>query len=125
MARVLKSLLATLLAAWLTSPAMATDPVTGARVFQGQCSVCHSVSRSGPAGIGPRLFGVVGRKAGVQAGFNYSQAMKISGITWTVADLKRYIASPSGTVRGNKMPYAGLHNAQQLDDLIAYLVTLH
>jgi cytochrome c len=125
MGRFLKSLLATLFIAGLASPAMAADPASGARVFQGQCSVCHSAARSGPAGIGPRLFGVVGRKAGAQAGYNYSQAMKNSGITWTIADLKRYISSPSGTVRGNKMPYAGLHNAQQLDDLVAYLVGLH
>jgi cytochrome c len=125
MARILTIAITALLAAALGTSAEAADPATGARVFQGQCSTCHSVSRSGPAGIGPRLFGVVGRKAGAQAGFNYSQAMKNSGITWTAADLKRYIANPSGTVRGNKMPYAGLHNAQQLDDLNAYLVTLH
>jgi cytochrome c len=125
MDRFLKSLLATLLAAGLVSPALAADPAAGARVFSAQCSVCHSSTRNAPVGIGPRLFGVVGRHAGSQAGFNYSQPMRNSGITWSEAELKRYIANPSATVHGNKMPYAGLHNAKQLDDLAAFLATLH
>ena len=125
MGRFLKPLLAILAAAGLASPALAADPASGAKVFGAQCSVCHSSTRNAPVGIGPRQFGVVGRRAGAQAGFNYSQAMRNSGITWTVADLKRYIANPSGTVHGNKMPYGGLHNAKQLDDLVAFLATLH
>lgn len=104
--------------------AMAGDPGRGQQVFRAQCAVCHSAAaHSGPM-VGPRLFGVVGRRAGTQAGFSYSAAMKQSGIVWTPDALKRYIANPSATVHGNKMPYAGLHNPAQVDDLVSYLGTL-
>ena len=106
------------------SVALAGDANRGAQVFRGQCAVCHSsTARSGPS-VGPRLFGVVGRHAGAQSGFAYSSAMKKSGLVWTPAELKLYLANPAGTVHGNKMPYPGLHNPAQLDDLVTYLGSL-
>jgi cytochrome c len=125
MARVLTIAITALLGAALGTSAEAADPTNGAKVFSSQCSVCHSATRTGPQGVGPRLFGVVGRRAGTMPGFNFSSAMKASGLIWTPEQLKNYLANPAGIVRGNKMPFAGLHNADQLENLIAYLLTLH
>ncbi|MDS7278882.1 hypothetical protein NXG15_29710, partial [Klebsiella pneumoniae] len=74
--------------------------------------------------VGPNLFGVVGRSAGSLSNFAYSPAMKASGITWTNAKLAQYLAAPTTTIPGNKMPYAGLKQQTKLDDVIAYLDTL-
>ena len=100
------------------------NDVSGQHVFEARCAVCHSVTRSGGASIGPHLFGVVGRKAGTLPGFAYSPAMKRSGIVWSEANLKRYIADPRVVVPGNAMPFAGMHNQAQVDALVAYLATL-
>jgi cytochrome c len=125
MARVLTIAITALLAAAHATSAEAADPASGAKVFSGQCAVCHSAARTGPQSIGPHLFGVVGRRAGTLGGYNFSPAMKASGLIWTPEQLKRYLTNPAGFVRGNKMPFAGLHNASQLENLIAYLLTLH
>jgi cytochrome c len=53
--------------------------------------------------MGPPLAGVVGRKAGTVAGFNYSSALKASGITWTADKLDAFVKAPSKTVPGTKM----------------------
>jgi cytochrome c len=113
-----------LVAGTFATVAMAGDANHGAQVFRGQCAVCHSSTANAGPTVGPRLFGVVGRHAGTQPGYAYSNAMKNSGLVWSPAELKLYLANPAGTVHGNKMPYPGLHNPAQLDDLVTYLGSL-
>lgn len=111
-------------AALAATPAAAADPVHGRVVFSQMCSVCHSNTRGGPAMIGPPLFGVVGRKAGGVGGYAYSPALKGSGITWTGPELHTYLQGPAKMIPGVRMPFAGVKNPTQLDDLVAYLNTL-
>ena len=99
------------------------DAAKGEAVFKKVCAVCHT-AEAGKNKIGPSLFGVVGRKAGSVEGFNYSDAMKNSGITWTAEELDAYIADPKKKIPGNRMPYAGLKKEGDRQDLIAYLATL-
>ncbi len=113
-----------LIAGSFATIALAGDANRGAQVFRGQCAVCHSSTAGAGQTVGPKLFGVVGRHAGAQPGYAYSGAMKKSGLVWTPAELKIYLANPAGTVHGNKMPYAGLHNPAQLEDLVTYLGSL-
>jgi cytochrome c len=104
-------------------PAHGQDAASGQAVFQAQCSVCHSAAQ-GQNMTGPSLFGVVGRRAGTVAGFDYSAANKASAMTWTVATLDLYLTSPTDTVPHNAMIFGGLKDAQRRADLIAYLATL-
>ena len=106
------------------SGARAADAAKGRSVFASQCSICHSNSRNGPVVVGPPLFGVVGRRAGTVASFNYSGAMKAAGFVWTPDRLKSYLPGPTAYLPGVKMTYPGLKNPDQLEDLIAYLETL-
>ncbi len=101
----------------------AGDAAKGKTVFQ-RCAICHRAEKDGGNGLGPNLFGLVGRKAGTAAGFNYSVAMKNSGITWTTDKLFAYIEHPSAVVPGNKMAFAGISDAGQRADVVAYLATL-
>ena len=98
------------------------DAVRGKDKFV-DCAACHSVDR-GTNGVGPSLAGVVGRKAGAVDEYRYSPAMARSGITWTPAALDQYIADPQMKVPGNRMPYAGMPNAADRADVIAYLQSL-
>jgi cytochrome c len=119
------AILAAGLALAAQQPAKAGDAGHGKAVFSQQCGVCHSAAKGGPAIVGPTLFGVVGRQAGSVKGYSYSSAMKAAGFAWSSDKLHEYVAAPSNVVPGNHMPYAGLKNPAQLDDLLAYLATLN
>lgn len=103
---------------------IATDPARGRVVFQQKCAICHVATRVGNPGVGPNLFGVIGRKSGSLPSYNYSKAMKANGIIWTEAKLNSYLAAPQQSVPGTKMPFGGLKESVKAADLIAYLATL-
>jgi cytochrome c len=115
--------LAGLIAAVAALPARAQDVAAGAAVFKTQCGFCHATVK-GKTMLGPSLFGIVGQKAAADPEFYYSVALKKSGLIWNEATLDRWIADPAAVVPGNRMTYAGLKNAKQRADLIAYLATL-
>jgi len=96
------------------------DAARGEKRFE-ECATCHTLER-GLNNVGPSLYGVVGRKAGEIADFRYSPAMKRSGITWTAQTLDMFIADPQKEVPGNRMPFAGMPDAGDRADLIAYLM---
>jgi cytochrome c len=105
----------------LTAPAaIAADPEHGKAVFQA-CAACHS--DKGDA-LGPNLAGVIGRKAGSRDDFRYSAAMQRAGFTWDEASLRQYLADPQAKVKGNRMPFSGLADPKDIDDVIAYIEML-
>ena len=95
------------------------DPARGEKRFE-DCVACHTTER-GVNNVGPSLFGLFARKAGEIADFRYSPALKKSGISWTPQALDTFIADPQKQVPGNRMPYAGMPDAGERADLIAYL----
>ncbi len=101
------------------SAASAGDATRGEKRFE-ECASCHSVA-AGQNGVGPSLHDVVGRKAASLDDFRYSPAMRRSGITWTPQTLDAFIGDPQKLVPANRMPYAGLTDAGDRADLIAYL----
>ena len=113
--------LALALAAALTAHAediaSAGDPAHGAVVYE-RCGACHSLERNR---TGPRHCGLIGRKAGSVSGFGYSRALKSSGIVWTRESLDRFLENPRKDVPGTIMAYAGVKDARERADLIAFL----
>jgi cytochrome c len=97
--------------------ALAADAGHGKVVFQ-TCAACHSDK---PDAIGPTLRGVYGRKAGSLDDFRYSNAMTRANLTWDEANLRDYIKDPQAKVKGNRMPFGGLSDPKDIDDVIAYL----
>ena len=98
--------------------ALATgDPQAGEAIYP-RCAACHALAYDR---VGPRHCGLIGRPAGSVAGFEYSPAMKRSKLTWTRESLERFLADPIGTVPGTTMTYAGVPNAKERADLIAFL----
>ena len=101
----------------------AGDAKAGAEVFK-RCAVCHTNDKGGGDGLGPNLFGVVGRKAATRPGFAYSAPLKKSGIVWSEATLTKWAAGPARVVPGTKMMFAGITSKKQQADVAAYLATL-
>jgi cytochrome c len=95
------------------------DSAHGKALYQG-CLACHSIDDND---LGPRHRGVVGRPAGNLADYNYSAALKNSGLTWDEATLDRWLTNPSALVPGTKM-FFKIDDAQARADVIAYLKEL-
>ncbi len=101
----------------------ASDAANGHEIFNRTCQNCHSVE-IGVNKVGPSLYHIVGRKAGVVPGFDYSDALKTSGKLWSPAELDLYLSNPRGTVHGVKMYFQGLKSEADRADVVAYLQSL-
>lgn len=87
-----------------------------------QCRACHSLSAANePGKIGPTLYGVIGRAAGTVPGFEYSDAVTQSGLTWTAEDISAWLERPGDFLPGNKMVFIGIKNAQDRANVLAYI----
>ena len=78
------------------------DPVRGDTLYQSRCTACHSLDHSR---IGPAHRGVFDRLAASVPGFDYSPALKRSGVRWTAANLNRWLTDPEAFIPGQKMGY--------------------
>jgi len=97
----------------------AGDAVKGKKVFK-KCRACHKLE-AGKKGVGPTLFGIIGRPAASVEGYKYSAAMKSSGLTWDLETLHAYLKKPKDLVPKTKMTFAGLKKDKDIVNLLAYL----
>lgn len=102
--------------------ASAQDVKRGEKLFA-DCRACHTIDPGtlNVNHVGPSLVGLIGRKAATLDGYRFSPAMKRSNITWDKNTLAAFIADPQQAVPANRMPYAGMPDAKDVSDLIAYL----
>ena len=100
-------------------PALGADVEHGKALFQA-CVACHTEK---PDALGPSLKGVFGRKAATLEDFRYSSAMKRANLVWDDTNLRGYLLDPQVLVKGNRMPFSGLRDPKDLDDVVAYLKT--
>lgn len=96
------------------------DTAAGEKVFKA-CKSCHTAAEGGKNATGPNLWAVVGRKQASVEGFKYSDAMMALGGMWDAATLDAFLADPKGTVPGTKMTFAGVKDATDRTNLIAWL----
>jgi cytochrome c len=106
-----------LLGMFAADAALAADAEHGKQLFVA-CTACHSEK---PDGIGPSLKGVYGRKSAALEDFRYSNPMKRANLVWNAENLRAYLIDPQAKVKGNRMPFGGVANPQEADDLVAYL----
>ena len=110
-------------AAGAAAPAVAVvgDPAKGKAVFA-KCGACHTNNAGGANGIGPNLAKIVGDDIGKgRGGFAFSDGLGKVGGKWDEAKLDKWLSGPAAMVPGTKMTFAGLDNAQDRADVIAYL----
>jgi len=93
----------------------------GRRVFA-QCRSCHTLDEGAGHRVGPNLHGVFGREAGTAAGFNYSPALRDADFVWNAQQLDHWLQNPQTFLPGNRMAFAGVRDAAQRRDVIAYLM---
>ena len=100
--------------------ASAQDLAAGENSFK-KCLPCHKVGEGAKNSVGPLLNGLEGRKSGTIEGYNYTEANKNSGITWSEETFREYIKDPRAKIPGTKMVFAGIKNDTEITNLWAYL----
>ena len=88
------------------------------------CAGCHSVEQGAPHKMGPNLFGVVGSRAGSQAGYAYSPAMSGSDLVWTESTIDAFLAAPREVVPGTRMAAPPVRDAGARAAIVEYLASL-
>jgi cytochrome c len=101
----------------------AGDAEAGGKLFKRVCGGCHQIGESARAFFVPQLNGIIGRTAGSTTDYQYSDAMKSSGVVWTREKLAAYIEDPKAVVSGTRMIFWGISDQEKIDDLLAYLQT--
>jgi len=94
------------------------DAARGGELYSARCGACHSIEENG---AGPRHLGLFGRRAGSQPVYDYSPALRASGIVWTRQTLDQWLANPNELVPGNKMFVQLANEPGDRADLIEYL----
>lgn len=100
----------------------AADVTKGESLFRG-CKSCHAIE-DGKNGVGPNLYGVVGRAVGSVDGFNYSGKLVAVAETWNAEELNLFLENPKGYAPGTKMSYKGMSDIEDRANLIAWLDSL-
>jgi cytochrome c len=98
----------------------AADAEHGKVLYQA-CAACHSER---PDALGPSLKGVVGRRSAALEDFRYSGPMRRANLVWDEENLRAYILDPQAKVKGNRMPFGGVSDPKDADDIIAFLQVL-
>ena len=122
--RALLTLLVTLNAGLFSlGAAAAGDAEADGKLFSKTCGGCHSIGENARSGFGPHLNGVIGRQAGSLPGYQFSEAMKNSGVVWTPETLAAYIEAPKKVVKGTRMIFWGISDPEKIANLLAYIET--
>ncbi len=85
------------------------------------CRSCHTITPGGNL-TGPSLYGMMGHRAGAIEGFNYSEGLRSAGFTWDPARMDAWITNPRAVIPDTKMTFAGISNAEDRRDVIAYIM---
>lgn len=102
----------------------AGDVAKGEAVFA-KCKACHTADQGGASGIGPNLYGIVGKPIGKHAaGFAYSADLSGHGGNWDFANLDAWLKNPKAFAAGTKMSFAGLPKGEDRANVILYLNSL-
>ena len=109
-------------AEYLAEPAFAAADVQRGELLGFACAACHRFRAEEGTLIGPHLQGVFGRPAASIEGFDYSPALRASGLVWTPRSLEAWLANPADFVDGTTMAFTGYRSAEDRRDLIAYLL---
>ncbi len=108
---------AALLAAFAAVGGAKGDTIVGRSAFEKRCTGCHALDHEK---TGPRLAGVVGRKAGTVSGFPYSDAVKKSAVVWNETVLEKWLTDPETVIPDTDMAFR-LDNPVERAAIIAFL----
>ena|SRR5215469_5320331 len=110
----------TTLGLFVVTAALPANDLDGKAIFERRCTGCHALDADHE---GPRLRGVVGRRAGTVQSFDYSKALQGANFTWDAASLEKWLTDTNSLVPGNDMSFR-VPKPEERAAIIAYLKTL-
>lgn len=105
------------LAAFAAAGGEKNEALAGRSAFEKRCTGCHALDHEK---TGPRLAGVVGRRAGAVPAFPYSDAIKNAGLVWNETNLDKWLTDPGALIPDNDMTFR-LDSSSERAAIIAYL----
>jgi len=100
------------------------DPKKGEQIAK-VCAACHTFNKGGPNKIGPNLWGIGEEAMAEVPGYQFSAAMEShKGEKWDVEKLNEWLWKPQAFIKGTKMTFVGIPDAQKRADVIAYIESL-
>lgn len=101
---------------------LATADVAKGQASFAKCAACHTITQGGANGVGPNLYATMGEALATgKGGFAFSDALKKVGGSWDFEKMDAWLKSPRKFADGTKMTFAGLGNAEERANVIAYL----
>jgi cytochrome c2 len=94
------------------------------QVLSATCASCHAMAPDEADGIGPNLWGVVGRRIASRPIYDYSTALRSVDGTWDTDSLAAFIADPQAFAPGTTMATTTALSRREVEDLVAYLADL-
>ncbi len=105
---------------------LATADIERGKTVAKACAACHTFDNGGKDGVGPHLWGIVGRTKDSVSGFAYSGELeKVGDKSWTYAELNAFLYKPKAYASGTKMNFIGVKKPEDRAALIAYLRSLN
>ena len=111
---------AVLFACLLLTTTLSANDVEGKALFERRCTGCHALKADHE---GPRLLGVVGRRAATVPTFEYSKALQSVKFTWDTSLLEKWLTDPDSLVPGTDMSFR-VPESEERSAIIAYLKAL-
>ena len=114
---------AVLLACLMLASTSALAEDSGTRLFE-PCRACHSLDKAARNLPGPNLAGLLGRKVGGDAEFDYSPALqkaRDAGQIWDEARLDKFLTDPAEMFPGLWMATRGVEDGAERRALVRFL----
>ena len=96
------------------------DVARGEKLFK-RCAACHQAENSTRHGVGPALWGIVGRDIASLDGFAYSSTLSELEGEWDWDRMAAFLTNPRGWAPGTKMSFAGLKKGTDLASVLLWL----
>lgn len=109
--------------AFLLAMSVSAAAEDGAKLFT-PCRACHSLEPGENGLPGPNLSGLIGRRIGGDAAFDYSPVLRkanADGLRWDAARLDRFLADPAEMFPGLWMAIRGVEDAGDRAALVRFL----
>ena len=91
---------------------------------EGKCKGCHTFDQGGKNGVGPNLFGIMGKQMGSVEGFSYGgylTSQNAAGATWDEASMRAWIKDSKGVAGGDTKMMSQKMDGKKADKVIAFL----
>tara|TARA_Y100000991_G_scaffold193733_1_gene161950 strand:- start:993 stop:1370 length:378 start_codon:yes stop_codon:yes gene_type:complete len=120
--RLIHHIVLMLIATGLTIPAVQSEALSGAQLYDIACEACHSLKSAPGHRVGPPLGNLLDRKAATIEGYRYSEALRASEWTWTLPTLLAWLSDPDTAIPNNAMNYVNALTAEESQRLAEWLL---